>query len=87
MVTEAYVLIKSDLGAEHGILKEIVEILEVREAYQIYGVYDIIVRIETGTIEELKDVVELNIRRIQNVHSTLTMIIIDAAAGDVKHVC
>jgi len=43
-VTEAYVLIKSDLGAEDDVLKEIRMIPEVKETHQIYGVYDIIIR-------------------------------------------
>lgn len=86
MMTEAYIMIRLDLGAEEDILKEIMEIPEVKEAHRIYGVYDIIIRIETGMIEELKDVVERKIRNIEKVHSTLTMIIIDVAASDEKHV-
>ena len=49
----------------------------MKGAYQIYGVYDIIVRVETGTLEELKELIEHKIRKIRNVLSTVTMIIID----------
>ena len=68
-------MIKSDLGTEEAILKEIEQILEVKEAYHIYSVYDIILRVETGTSEELKELIEQKIRNIQYVRSTLTMII------------
>ena len=47
---------------------------EVKEARMVYGVYDIIVRVETGTMEELKNVVSWTIRRLDRVRSTMTMI-------------
>lgn len=74
---DAYVVIRSELGSEDEILREIKQIPEVKEAYQIYGVYDIILRVETGMSEELKELIEQKIRSIQNVRSTLTMIISD----------
>ncbi len=49
---------------------------EVREAWMVYGVYDIIVRVETGTMEELKNVVSWTIRRLDRVRSTMTMIVV-----------
>ena len=76
-MTDAYVLIRSDIGAEEAIIKEIEQIQEVKGVYQIYGVYDIIVRVETGTLEELKELIEHKIREIRYVLSTVTMIIID----------
>ena len=75
---DAYVVIKSDLGTEDEVLKEMKEIPEVVETYQIYGVYDIILRMKVETPEELKEVIEQKIRKIEKVCSTLTMIIIDA---------
>ena len=85
MLTEAYIMIKSDLGAEYDILKEIENIPEVKEAYQVHGIYNIIVRIATGKPNELKQVVEQKIRKIQMVRSTLSMVIIDATDGDEQH--
>jgi DNA-binding Lrp family transcriptional regulator len=42
----------------------------------IYGFYDLIVRVETETIEEMKNVVSLRIRRLDKVRSTNTMIVV-----------
>jgi len=80
-VADAYVLIRCDLGADADILKEINQIPEVKETYHIYGVYDIILRVETGTMGELSDLIKNNIRKINGVRSTLTMIITDVTGG------
>ena len=42
----------------------------------MYGVYDIIARIETKTMQELKNTVSWKIRRLDKVRSTLTMIVV-----------
>jgi DNA-binding Lrp family transcriptional regulator len=70
----AFVLINTDLGSEREVLKEIKEIPGVREVYSVYGVHDIIARIETDTMQELKNIISWKIRRRDKVRSTLTMI-------------
>jgi DNA-binding Lrp family transcriptional regulator len=72
----AYISIDADIGAEEKVLKALEEIQEVKESYLVYGVYDIITRIETETTEELKDTVKTKIRRLDNIRSTLTMIVV-----------
>jgi len=52
------------------------EIDEVKEAHMVYGVYDIIARISTETMQELKDIISWKIRRLDKVRSTLTMIVV-----------
>ena len=76
MVETVFVLINTELGAEKTMLDELLEIEEVKEAHPVYGVYDIIARVETETMQELKDIVALKIRRLDEIRSTLTMIVI-----------
>ena len=71
----AFVLINAKIGAETEVLKGLKDVKEVKEAYMIYGVYDIIARIETETVQELKDIISWKIRRLGKVRSTLTMIV------------
>ena len=71
-----FVMINTELGSESMVLKRLNEIEEVKEAFLVYGVYDIIARIETETMQELKDIVALKVRRLDKVRSTLTMIVI-----------
>ena len=72
----AFVLINAEIGAENEVLKALREIPEVKEAYMVYGVYDIIARVETETMQELKDTISWKIRRLDTVRSTLTMIVV-----------
>ena len=72
----AFVLINAEIGAESEVLKGLKEVPEVKEAHMVYGVYDIIARIQTETMQELKDITSWKIRRLDKVRSTLTMIVI-----------
>ncbi|MFH0849324.1 MAG: Lrp/AsnC ligand binding domain-containing protein [Candidatus Bathyarchaeota archaeon] len=72
----AFVLINAEIGAESEVLKGLKEVPEVKEAHMVYGVYDIIARIQTETMQELKDIISWKIRRLDKVRSTLTMIVV-----------
>ncbi len=72
----AFVLINAEIGAEAEVLSELKPIPEVREAHLVYGVYDIIAIVDTSTLQELKDTIGFKIRRLDKVHSTLTMIVV-----------
>ena len=71
----AFALINTEIGAEDEVLKEIKKVPAVEEAYVVYGVYDIVAKIRADTMEKLKETVTWNIRRLEKVRSTLTMIV------------
>jgi DNA-binding Lrp family transcriptional regulator len=71
----AFVLINSEVGKEQEILVTVKKIPFVVEAYAVYGVYDLIIRIEADDLETLKSVVSKNVRTIENITKTFTMII------------
>ena len=70
----AYVLLCCDLGSENDILKKIGEVDEVEEVNRVFGVYDIIVKVSSDNMDKLKEVITWQIRKIENVHSVLTII-------------
>ena len=72
----AFVLINAEIGAENDVLKDLKSIPEIKEAHMVYGVYDIIARVTTDTMQELKDTISWKIRRLDKVRSTLTMIVV-----------
>jgi len=73
----AYVLITSDLGSEENIIKEIRGIADVKKVKGIYGVYDIIVKVESNSMEELKNTITWKIRKIPQVRSAITLMVIE----------
>ncbi|MFQ5762377.1 MAG: Lrp/AsnC family transcriptional regulator [Candidatus Bathyarchaeia archaeon] len=71
----AFVMINTDTGREEDVLKKLKKLSNVKEVYTVYGVYDIVVKVEAESMEKLKENVFANIRRIEEVRSTLTMIV------------
>jgi DNA-binding Lrp family transcriptional regulator len=72
----AFVLLNAETGLETEVMKGLKDIKEVKEAHLVYGVYDIIARMETDSMRELKDIIAWKLRRLEKVRSTLTMIVI-----------
>jgi DNA-binding Lrp family transcriptional regulator len=70
----AFVLINAEIGFEEQVIQEIRKMDSVKEAYAVYGLYDIIAKIERDNMAELRGVVTDQIRRLDKVRSTLTMI-------------
>jgi DNA-binding Lrp family transcriptional regulator len=75
-MASAYLLLNVETGTEEEIMNKLKTLQEVKEARMVYGVYDIIVRVETETMEELKNVVSWTVRRLDRVRSTMTMIVV-----------
>ena len=72
----AYVLINCRLGKEPEIINELRRVPGVVEACGVYGLYDVITRITTDTDEKLETILR-DIRRIENIISTNTLIKIE----------
>jgi len=73
----AFVLINAELGKEAEILRELRSMSDVKEAHFVYGVYDIIAKVEAESMEKLREIVTLKIRRVAEVRSTLTMTVVE----------
>ena len=71
----AYVLISCDLGFEAEIIDEIKQVKDVKEVLGIFGVYDILVKVESDSVENLKDTITWKIRKLNRVRSTLTLMV------------
>jgi len=70
---KAFVFINVDSGADNEVLQAIRKLSNVKEAYEVYGVYDLLVKIESETMEQLRDIVGARIRRLKKVKSTVTL--------------
>ena len=78
----SYVLINSNLGTDVEIIEKIKEMMadqnDVKlEIQGVYGVYDILIKVSSDDSEKLRSIVTNDIRKIENVQSTLTMMVIE----------
>lgn len=78
----AYVLINSDLGSDQSIIEELKQILDSESGIEyyvqgVYGVYDIILKISSDSVDELRSMITHKVRKINKVQSTLTMMVIE----------
>ena len=74
----AYVLINCDLGSEESIIGELKKLSQTVEVNGVYGVYDIIAKVRADTMEKLRETITWQVRKIDKVRSTLTMIVIES---------
>ena len=73
----AYIMINTEVGSENKVTKDLNKIEEVKEVFGVYGVYDLVVMVEAETMEKLKTAISDSIRTIENIRTTLTMIVMD----------
>jgi DNA-binding Lrp family transcriptional regulator len=78
----SYILINSDLGTDESIITKIKEILADNKEIQyeikgVYGVYDIVLKLSSDDVDNLRSTITNKIRKIASVESTLTMMVIE----------
>ena len=81
-MSTSYILINSDLGTDESIIIKIKEILAAEKDIQyeiqgVYGVYDIVLKLSSDDIGNLRPIITNKIRKIASVESTLTMMVIE----------
>jgi len=80
-VPTAYVLLNSDLGSDESIINEVKKVLANEgikfEVQGVYGVYDIVLKLSSDNAEKLRGIITNKIRKISQVQSTLTMMVIE----------
>jgi len=73
----AYVLITCDLGSEAEVIDELKQLTNVKEAHGILGAYDILTKVESDSVESLRDTISWKIRKLNRVKSTLSLMVIE----------
>jgi len=76
-LASCYVLLNIEPGSEEKVLNEVRKVSQVKECHRVYGVYDMIAKVESGTMDSLKEVVTWKLRRLEGVRSTLTALVIE----------
>jgi DNA-binding Lrp family transcriptional regulator len=73
----AYVLINYDIGTEEKFLDKLKKVPGIIEFSEVNGVYDIVVKIASQTLDDLKDTITRYIKTIDTIGSTMTLIVIE----------
>jgi DNA-binding Lrp family transcriptional regulator len=69
----AYILINCELGSEESIIQELKNLDDVIEVHGTFGAYDILAKIESPTVDVLRETITWKIRKIDQIRSTLTL--------------
>ena len=73
-MTIAYVLIKSDLCAEENVKEQLEKLEQVLKVERTFGGYDMVVKMESEHIEKIREIITWNIKKLDKVRSTLTLV-------------
>jgi len=72
-VVIAYILINCELGSEESIIQELKNLDGGIEVHGTFGAYDILAKIESPTVDVLRETITWKIRKIDQIRSTLTL--------------
>lgn len=73
----ALVLVTVDSGTDAEVVQELRKVPSIKEIYEVYGAYDVIAMVEGNSNTRIKETVFNNIRHLNHVKSTLTMMIVE----------
>lgn len=73
-MTIAYVLVKSDLGAEEQVVEKLEKIEQVLKVERTFGDYDMVVKMESEHIEKIREIISWDIKKLDKIRSTLTLV-------------
>lgn len=73
----AYVMVNFDLGieSEQKAINKLKNVPGVIDVSEVAGVYDIVVKITSDTLDSLKETITQDIRTIDIIRSTMTLIV------------
>ncbi|MBT8171568.1 Lrp/AsnC ligand binding domain-containing protein [Candidatus Bathyarchaeota archaeon] len=74
----AYVLINTEPKHMENVVSILEKLDSVVEIFPVYGVYDIVAKVQAETMEKLKDIVTWKVRSLDEVRSTITMLILES---------
>ncbi len=73
-MTDAYVMLNCELGAEAEIIEKLKELEQVKDVFETIGTYDMLVKLQADNFEKIREIVSWNIQKLPKVRSTSTLI-------------
>jgi DNA-binding Lrp family transcriptional regulator len=75
---KAFIMINVKVGTDRDVVSELKTMKNVDRVYEVYGVYDIVAEVRAETMEELKDTVNAEMRKLGSVLATNTIIVAES---------
>ncbi len=72
-MAEAYILINCEIGSEEEVITALKNVDSIKEVHGTFGAYDILAKIESPQVEDLRETITWKIRKIDKIRSTLTL--------------
>jgi DNA-binding Lrp family transcriptional regulator len=73
-MTDAYVMLNCELGAEVEIIEKLKELEQVKDVFETIGTHDMLVKLQAENFEKIREIVSWNIQKLPKVRSTATLI-------------
>ena len=73
-MTDAYVMLNCELGAEAEIIEKLKELEQVQDVFETIGTHDMLVKLQAENFEKIREIVAWNIQKMDKVRSTGTLI-------------
>ena len=73
-MTDAYVMLNCELGAEEKIIEQLKELEQVVDVFETIGTHDTMVKLQGDNFEKIREIVSWNIQKLDKVRSTATLI-------------
>ncbi len=73
-MTDAYVMLNCELGAEAVIIEKLKELEQVVDVFETIGTHDMLVKLQAENFEKIREIVSWNIQKLPKVRSTSTLI-------------
>ncbi|MCH2405247.1 MAG: Lrp/AsnC ligand binding domain-containing protein [Nitrosopumilus sp.] len=73
-MTDAYVMLNCELGAEEEIIEKLKELEQVADVFETIGIHDMLIKLKADNFEQIREIVSRDIQKLPKVRSTSTLI-------------
>lgn len=77
-MVKAYILIKTQIGKEDSVLREVIGLSVTEEAHKVFGPYDLVAEVRGRDMETLIEIITEKVRKIEGIEDTQSILVIDS---------
>ena len=80
----AYALINCDLDYKSEVMKELSQLPGILELVELDAAYDILLKLEQETVEELKETIKEQLRKVPHIRNTIVLVAIESKGSSAE---